>query len=284
MKTKWKGWSLAFLVTIVVAACGGGGGGTSASGQMETTIDTPQKAASAFVATSRTNADFFALVRWAEVMLQSIDNDLGRPEPLYARGVYRHNEWPCAGGGTMKVSGTVSLNGNRDFNLSVAMEACTLGGTRIDGRFELRGTIHKDMSVIRMQVTMKKLAIATENPVEFDGVLDIDNSGGKYRLTLNGDISGAGVKTRYDDYHVAISGEGALEAQMIRGRFEILESPDACLSGKYEVDTVVPIADGGKLNINGALFTYHTDGSADIVFEGGNTIVKRDAGTVCSRK
>ena len=270
-----------FAIVLLIISCGGGG--SSGSSSVDTTlieIDTPAKAENTFYAIGRNSEDFYALTGWSEMVLETLNNKLVESNDPPAKSPYKDLMLPCPVKGTMTVNGSIVSNGTRAYDIDVDLKDCYLdedGG--LEGSITYRGSA-SETTATEMNIEMKHLRIGLYllDEMTADMTIRVENNPnlGSYKSVLNGMVAGLKEAVTFSDFSIAVEKDAAGAPQYMDGRFDMTRSMTPCLVGGYEVSTVTPLADGGKIRVNNAEIVYQKEGGVHIDYQKGSvTLVKR---------
>ena len=278
----------ATAIMVLVASCGGGGGssGTGENRLQPVAIDTPEKAKNTLYIVGRNAEDLYALTGWSEMILETINNGLVEAKDRAAESPYKDVNLSCSVKGMMTVNGSIALNGSRDYDIEVVLKDCYMDtDTGLEGTISYKGQT-SDKTALQMTTVMKDfhigLYLLDETVANATIDTQIDPDGGNYRNILNGTVEGRVESVKYSDYTLSIDNSSEGKPQSMSGSFELTKSETPCIIGRYDVSTVTPLSESGKIKVNNAVIIYKADKTDTIEFDGKSIDITRAPKPSCS--
>ncbi len=263
----------ATAITVLVASCGGGGSSGAGESRLQpVVIDTPEKAQNTLYVVGRNAEDLYALTGWSEMILETINNRLVEAKERAAESPYNDVNLSCPVKGMMTVNGSIALNGSREYDIEVVLEDCYMDrDTGLEGTISYKGRT-SDKTALQMTTVMKDFRIGLylldETTVDVTIETQNDPDGGNYENRLNGTVNGRLESVKYSDYALSIDNGSEGKPQTMSGTLELTKSETPCIVGRYDISTVTPLTENGKIKVNNAVIIYKADKSSTIKFDG----------------
>lgn len=278
----------ATAIMVLVASCGGGGGSSGAgeSRLQPVVIDTPEKAQNTLYVVGRNAEDLYALTGWSEMILETINNRLVEAKERAAESPYNDVNLSCPVKGMMTVNGSIALNGSREYDIEVVLKDCYMDrDTGLEGAISYKGRT-SDKTALQMTTVMKDFRIGLylldETTADVTIETQNDPDGGNYENRLNGTVNGRLESVKYSDYTLSIDNGREGKPQSMSGTLELTKSETPCIVGRYDISTVTPLTESGKIKVNNAVIIYKADKSNTIEFDGNSVDITTAPKLSCS--
>lgn len=270
---KFSSFLIASAATIVLTACGGGSSSSGNNANPTSDISKP----TAITNNSEAESALYAAQTLmgnnsATGIFNSFSNTSSAPK---LRQVVNCN------------SGSMNINATSQTDVSALFSNCSNEpGTVLNGEFSMKANSDSTSGTFTLKnFTMK----SPEGSYSFNlTMLYSSSNGSNTDLTLDGSGSlnqnGNKASFIYDNLKVSSGSNGTT----INGTIGVDYTPDLCGEGTYAIKTIHPLygtttITSGELEINGANYVYHADGTVTITVNGTSTTIDQNAlNTTCS--
>jgi len=243
-------------------------------------ITTEQKAAGVAQTT-------VALIGTTSALTESLSalTSLTGAAPLRNRTTLRNaTTKSCSSGGTMATDLDYNELAKGILNISVDYSNCQEGPLLQNGLLKLEGNIDlKSYAVSNLVATLTNFSVTLAgDTTTMTGVIDIPSASSSelsmvIDATVDGVIDGKKVQFEYHDYAVVVQGNSV----EINGGFKVDYTPDSCVDGLYDIETITPLTltdsgdiVSGSMRVNGQLYTFNADGTISTVVNGETIIIE----------
>ncbi len=217
-------------------------------------------------------------------MLEEINNQLVEQEEKET-SPYHDLKLACPFKGTMLINGSIAINGSTEYDIDVLLDNCYLDDiTGLQGNITFKGSASENIAQ-NMKIVMSNYHIGLHMLKEttVNASIEVSNSlaNDTYQTKLNGTVSGRKEDVKYTDFIIIIDQNAEGQSQTMKGIFELIKSDALCVVGKYEVSTLIPLTNTGKIKVNNATFKYNADNTVDMQFNGETISLDRKAELTC---
>ncbi len=203
-----------------------------------------------------------------------------------------NNTSNCSNGGTMKMSSDFDTS---ETDITFTFDNCKgAGGETTNGVMKM--LTNDDGENANVQLIMNNFKTqSSQNSTTMNMTMDVKTmySNSEYLdLTMDGTliyevVDPAEKETLgYDNFRMQAKTGNYLE---IDGKVSVTSTTNTCANGSYTLDTLEDLHtttggfDDGKLQVNGVIFDFNTDGTATVTFADGTTSIIEQKDTVtCS--